>query len=287
VELAPPQGVSNPVLTWRDVDDAFAVFVADPFMLPVDGTWHMFFEAVVWDDGGTKGVISHATSRDGLRWQYQRVVLEEPFHLSYPFVLASGGEHYMIPESQGAGVVRLYRADPFPHRWVHVGDLLAGPVLLDSTVFERDGRWWMMVDTSPGLNDETLRLFHAPALRGPWTEHPRSPVVRGDPRMSRPAGRVLCTPDRVLRFAQGARPDYGTDVRAFEITTLTPDAYAEREVPGGPVLTASGRGWNRRGMHHIDVHPLADGRWLACVDGWYRGVVQPRELLRQVSARRR
>jgi len=27
-------------------------------------------------------------------------------------------------------------------------------------------------------------------------------------------------------------------------------------------------GWNAGGMHHVDPLPLADGRWLAAVDGW-------------------
>jgi hypothetical protein len=33
-------------------------------------------------------------------------------------------------------------------------------------------------------------------------------------------------------------------------------------------LSASGRGWNGSGMHHIDPHRMEDGRWIACVDGW-------------------
>jgi hypothetical protein len=37
------------------------------------------------------------------------------------------------------------------------------------------------------------------------------------------------------------------------------------------MLSASGRGWNAGGMHHVDVHRLEDGYWLACVDGWVKG----------------
>jgi hypothetical protein len=284
--LAPPPGLENPVLTRHDIAGEFALFVADPFMIPVDGTWHMFFEALVWRGRGTKGVIGHATSSDGLRWSYQRVVLEEPFHLSYPHVFAWGSDFYLVPESAAAGVVRLYRADPFPSRWVHVADLLSGPVLLDCSVFHHDGRWWMFAETSPTMRDDTLRLFHAPELTGPWREHPRSPIVSGDPRAARPAGRVLTLPDRLIRFAQDCYPAYGTGVKAFEVRRLSVDEYEEVEVPGGPVLRGGGEGWRRRGMHQVDAHQLPDGRWIGCVDGWYRGLVEPREILKRIAGAR-
>jgi hypothetical protein len=57
-------------------------------------------------------------------------------------------------------------------------------------------------------------------------------------------------------------------VHAVEITELSPDRYAERKVPGGPVVKPGEKGgWNENGMHHVDPHQLADGSWLACVDG--------------------
>lgn len=283
--LAPVEGVENPVVARQSVTDGYAFFVADPFMLRVDGTWHMFFEVLRWKNGRTIGEIALSTSRDGLRWDYQRTVLSEPFHLSYPYVFEWASDHYMIPESHEAGGVRLYQADPFPTRWVFVTDLLKGPVLLDSSVFRYDDTWWMFTETNPDLKQDTLRLFGARDLTGPWREHPRSPIVQGNARIARPAGRVLCSPDRVIRFCQETYPTYGTNVRAFEITRLTANDYEERETEGNPVLRPEARGWNRRGMHHVDAHRLDDGRWIACVDGWYRGVMEPGEIVERVSDR--
>jgi hypothetical protein len=264
--LAPVPGV-NPVVAGADVTDALVTTVADPFMIRVDGLWHMFFEALVWSARGRKGEIAHATSADGRRWDYDRIVLEEPFHLSYPYVFEWRSEHYMIPESARASEVRLYRAAPFPHRWVHVKTLLSGAGLMDSSVFHRDGRWWMLTDGSPSHGHDTLRLFHAAELTGPWLEHPQSPVVRDDPRRARPGGRVVQAGDALLRFAQVCEPTYGSSVRTFEIVALTQRDYEEVEI-AGPALGESGRGWNRSGMHHVDLHPLDDGTFLACVDGW-------------------
>lgn len=273
--LQAPPGVSNPVLTREDVTDHFATFVADPFMIRVDGVWNMFFETLNWV-GGRKGEIALATSRDGLRWTYRSVVLAEPFHLSYPHVLEWGSDHYMIPESSAAGAVRLYRADPFPDRWVFVRALLTGPVHFDNSVFHRDGRWWMFSETDHDRG--TLRLFHAPGLTGPWREHPRSPVVLSDRGIARPGGKVLSSSGRLIRFAQDCRAAYGSSVRAVEIERLDQREYEEAELEGNPVLTASGRGWNRLGMHHLDAHQLEDGSWIACADGWCHRARRPREL---------
>ena len=284
--LGAPAGLRNPVVTRQDVTDMLASFVADPFMIQVDGTWHLYFEAMRVSGlgaGQRKGEISVATSPDGLRWTYQRSVLAEPFHLSYPYVFEWNSDHYMIPESYQAGAVRLYRADPFPFRWVHDTTLLEGPVFLDSSVFRHDGRWWLLTETSPTRRNDTLRLFHAGDLRGPWAEHPMSPVVRDDRRIARPAGRVISTSGRLLRFAQDCSQDYGAGVSAFEITRLSERTYQEVECQPSPILRGSGSGWNEGGMHQVDPHELGDGRWLACVDGW-SNVKGPRQLAGRLRA---
>ena len=283
--LASPGDGRNPVLTHHDVTDAPGFFVADPFIIQVDGSWHMFFEAMIWRDDARVGVISHAESRDGRDWQYRRIVLSEPFHLSYPYVFAWNSDVYMIPETRQAGAVRLYRADPFPSRWVHVADLLRAPVLLDNSVFRHDDHWWMFADTSPGLAHDTLSLFHAKDLLGPWSPHPRNPLVAGDRRSARPGGRVVSVPGRLIRFAQDCHPDYGRCVRAFEIDRLDEREYHEQPHPGNPILAAGGERWNRGGMHHVDAQQLPDGSWMAAVDGWHRTVVRPGEIVMKLTGR--
>ncbi|MGH7427039.1 MAG: glucosamine inositolphosphorylceramide transferase family protein [Candidatus Methylomirabilaceae bacterium] len=262
--LGAPADVANPVLTRHDLQDVRAHFVADPFMLRVDGTWYMFFEILNHDTG--KGEISLATSDDGFTWTYRRVVLAEAFSLSYPYVFEWMNEYYMIPESRRAGSVRLYRASAFPEQWTCVGTLLERG-FVDTSVFHYDGRWWLFAETNPRIRHDTLRLFHAPDLPGPWREHRKSPLVRQNPRMARPAGRVLVVGSRVIRFAQDCYPTYSTAVRAFEVTTLTPMEYDERECIASPILGPGDAPWNQSGMHHIDAHLLEEGRWIACVDG--------------------
>lgn len=271
-DLAPAGAEGVPVLTSRDVADVAAAYVADPFMIRVDGCWYMYFEILPKDI--VKGVIGLATSRDGLSWEYRQVVLEEPFHLSYPCVFESNGDYFMIPESNQAGAVRLYKAVHFPTRWAWMGNLIEHVEYVDCTPFQFDGRWWIFAGCgSLPMLAETLRLFRADRLTGPWIEHPTSPVISNNPHIARPGGRVVVWCDRLYRFAQDCSPRYGLRIHAFEITELTETCYRERPVTPDPVLAGSDHGWNSDGMHHIDPHPTEDGGCIACVDGWYWGKV--------------
>jgi hypothetical protein len=265
--LAPRQGAVNPVLSAAAVTDVAARFVADPFLVRLRGRWYMFFE--VFDDARDKGVIALAESADGLAWEYRGVVLEEPFHLSYPHVVEWQGSFYMTPETLAPAAVRLYRADPFPERWTFAGQLVAG-VLADPTPFRFRDRWWMLACSTPWRHrHDTLLLFSAADLAGRWQPHPRNPLVAGDPSRARPAGRVLAWNGRLLRFAQDCSRTYGGAVRALSIRSLTPTDYAEEEATGPlPLLGPGGDAWNRRGMHHCDLHHLPGGGWIAGVDGW-------------------
>jgi hypothetical protein len=261
--LAPAPGAANPVLSHLDVRDVPAAFVADPFMVRDGGNWHMFFE--VWNREAARGELAHAVSRDALRWGYSGIVLREPFHLSYPHVFQWQGEYFMTPETLDAGCIRLYRASRFPAAWECVAELVEG-VHADPSPFHWAGRWWLFAGALPFAND-TLRLYQAPRLDGPWREHPRSPIVAGDPRRARPAGRVGVWDGSLVRLTQDCYPVYGTRVRAFRVTDLSPSTYDEEELAGSPVLAPGDGTWSARGMHHLDAHPLADGSWVACVDG--------------------
>ncbi len=263
MRLSPHQGVANPVLTRRDISDVSASFIADPFMVRAGDGWYMFFEVMNQRSG--KGEIGLAKSLDGLSWAYQKIVLAEPFHLSYPYVLKWRDVYYLIPETLGAKAIRLYQSKSFPFDWIHVADLIEG-TFADSSIFRFEERWWIFTCTTPTTHD-TLRLYFADELRGAWREHPSSPIVVADARIARPAGRIVVYDNRVIRYTQDCYPRYGTSVRAFEVQELSPTTYTERESEHSPVLTATGHGWNGRGMHHLDAHLTPEGLWRACADG--------------------
>src|SRR5450432_1994393 len=215
--LRSPAHRENPVLTCEHVSDVAAKFVADPFMVRHDGIWYMFFEVMNKQTG--KGEIGLATSNNGFDWTYQQIVLAETFHLSYPYVFAWHDEYFMVPETLQAGGVCLYKAEAFPTRWLKVGQLIKGGYG-DPSLFNYDDRWWIFACSTPYQQD-TLRLYVADDLMGPWQEHACSPIVQDNKHNARPGGRVLVLNDRVVRFAQDCLPTYGSQLRAFEILQLT------------------------------------------------------------------
>jgi hypothetical protein len=263
LKLATWDGVQNPVLTCQDVNDCKSSFVADPFMIHENGIWYMFFETMVAATG--RGVISLATSPDAQKWRYEGIVLEEPFHLSYPYVFKWRGSFFMVPETLGARCVRLFRAAAFPSKWVPASDLVEGE-LADSSIFRHRSHWWMMACGRPYRHDQ-LRLFHAARLLGPWKEHPLSPIIDNNPHIARPGGRVIKWGCHAIRYSQDCFPTYGRQVHAFRITDLTSTTYAETPALDGPLLSP-GSGWTRFGIHQVDAvrNPTGTG-WIACVDG--------------------
>jgi hypothetical protein len=168
----------------------------------------------------------------------------------------------MIPEAHTETSVRLYRAVAFPDRWQYEGDLLTGDHFISPTLARYKDRWWMFVGQA---GNDTLRLFCAAELKGPWREHPQSPVVKKSLDTARPAGRPFVIDGTLYRLGQDCDPTYGNQVHAFRITEISPTTYAE-EMIETPLVKASSKGWNAEAMHHVDAHRIGKDNWIAAVD---------------------
>lgn len=262
--LSAPADLENPVLSAKDVTDVDAAFIADPFMVKDQGVYFMFFE--VMNLNTNTGDIGYAVSEDGKAWKYEKIVLDEEFHLSYPAIYRWEGQYYMIPESGEDQSVRLYRALSFPGEWEYMGNLLSGSNFYDPTVFYRDSTWWMFTS---GVGNGDLNLFYSDSLSSGWQAHPMNPLIENRPEMARPAGHVFEYENSLYRLAQDDRLSYGEQVYAFQITSLSTDSYREDRDTRMKVVNKSGEGWNAAGMHHADLH-LVEGRWVAVVDGLKR-----------------
>ena len=171
----------------------------------------------------------------------------------------------MVAETLGHGRVSLYRATTFPYSWKFESALLSGQHA-DPTVFRHGAMWWMFTCPKPYTND-CLHLYLSDKLEGPWRDHPANPLIVNDSSRARPAGPVVMLGTRLFRFAQVCVPAYGTSVRCFEIKTLTLHSYLESEVTLPQYFRSADLGWNDLGMHHVAMHLMPTGGYLACVDG--------------------
>jgi len=201
--------------------------LADPFLVRRNGRAWLFAEEIPYRK---KGMISVMELLPDASLSEPRLVLEEPFHLSYPHVFGFEGQMYMVPESAGARQVRLYRAVEFPWRWELERVLLDNVPATDATFLQDETGWWMFATLRPdgGSSWDELHLFRSGSLFGPYRPHPLNPVV-SDVRRARPAGRIIRKDGRILRPAQDSSGWYGRALAMMEITVLTETDYEERE----------------------------------------------------------
>lgn len=252
-------GVEEDIGSLKDRDDVritFAppgYFYADPFPFDHKGQEHLFFET--YDYATKRGRIDWAlVGPDGALGPVEPV-LTRPYHLSYPFVFEHEGEVYMIPETASARRIELYQAVDFPRRWRLVGPLIEDISATDATLFQHDGRFWMLatVGGNGASSWDELHGFHAPSLFGPWTPHGQRPL-KMDARSARPAGRLINEGGRLLRPAQDCSTGYGQGLVLNELEVLNETEFKERAIrrfsadwmPGNCVfhtLNASARFW--------------------------------------------
>ena len=158
-------------------------FIADPFGLYYNDTFHVIYESFLFKEG--VGKIS-ACKYDDDGFSKNGVVIDEQFHLSYPFVFEHENNIYCIPETAEAKQIRLYKAVDFPHKWKFEHVLIDQYAGIDNTLFRHDGHWWLFSTDRQKGHKYNLRIFYSESIFGKWQEHPKNPV-KTDIRSARPA----------------------------------------------------------------------------------------------------
>ncbi len=247
---------AHPAAGWHDLPDDRSRFYADPFPFEHDGRMVVFVEDFIHARG--YGVISAVEFGADGPLGTPRPVLDIGTHLSYPFVFARDGAVFMIPETVATNSLDLYRAVSFPDRWEKEATLLSGVELSDATLFEHQGRWWMLACVRDGgAYSDALHVWSAPDFRGPWRPHRRNPVLV-DIASARPAGRVVTRDGALIRPFQDCRDGYGAALGLARITRLDDDAF-EQQVEA---VLRPGPLWPGRRLHTLN----RAGR-LECIDG--------------------
>jgi hypothetical protein len=229
------------------LEDDGARFYADPFVVEHDGETFLFVEEYPY--ASAKGIISVAKLGPDGRFGVPRKVLEEPYHLSYPQVLSHDGAMFMLPESGGARRLVLYRAASFPERWEVDTVLMDDTDINDATLLQRDGRFWLFGTERRGSGSasDTLVVFSAPDLRGPWSPHRLNPIAI-DRSGARPGGAFIERDGRTFLPVQDGQHSYGGGLGLAELLRLDDDAV----VLGAPVPVRTGKAWQRKGIHTLN-----------------------------------
>jgi hypothetical protein len=233
--------------SWNILRDPGNRFYADPFPITWNGRTFVFFEDL--DHRVGKGIIS-AVEFDGSGPIGEAIaVLEEPWHLSYPFLIEHADELWMIPESSAHRDVALYKCTGFPNKWERHATLLSDLELADATITQHNGLYYLFGawrDGTGGYSD-ALAIFHAQDLMGPWLPHASNPVLV-DRASTRPAGNFVTMDDRLWRPVQDCAKGYGCGLGLAEIIELTPTSFKQivrNSIPPGPL-------WPGRKLHTLN-----------------------------------
>ncbi|EHA8589706.1 Glycosyltransferase family protein 64 protein C5 [Cocos nucifera] len=244
---------------------AFHVYIAIK-----EDAFYLFFETK--NSITLQGDIGVAMSKDkGATWQNLGIVLDEEWHLSYPYVFSYQDQIYMMPEGSKKGELRLYRALDFPLKWKLEKVILKKP-LIDSFIIEYNGYHWLFGSDFSAFGAKKngeLEIWYSSSLLGPWKPHKQNPVHNTDKSLgARNAGRPFFYKGKLYRLGQDCGGTYGRRVRAFRVEVLTTDEFEEVEVPLGIGEPRKGRNtWNGARYHHLDVQELQSDEWVGVMDG--------------------
>lgn len=204
-------------------------FWADPFVVMEQGKFYVFIEEVLGK--GNNGHISCMEIAGDGSLVSVKPVINEPYHMSYPFVFQHGQRYYMIPETAANGTISLYRCDGFPYQWTKVQVLMKNIHAYDTTLLYHDGLWWIFATVCEHIgtpsNDELHIFFGKELLSDQWTPHPLNPVVC-DVRSARPAGKIFEQDGSFYRPSQNCKPRYGYGLKINRIEQLSTSQYREQ-----------------------------------------------------------
>lgn len=232
---------------WHVVPDPRVRFLADPFPVTWQGRTFVFVEEL--DHRIGKGFISAIEFGEAGPVGPARPILEESWHLSYPFLIEHDGSLWMIPESRGNRDVAIYKCVDFPHRWERFATLLSDVDLADATITCHNGMYYLfgvLWDGAGGYSD-TLAIYYASSLFGPWRPHAGNPVLL-DRSTARPAGSFVHKDGRLWRPAQDCAAGYGSSLVLAEVVDLTPSSFRQTV----HTTLKPGQFWPGRKLHTLN-----------------------------------
>ena len=212
-------GYKKSLWRYKEVKNPANRFLADPFVYTKDGRTIIFVEDYfVGDDRGRISAIDVSEGQE----IFLGVVLEEGFHLSYPFVFEGNGSIYMIPETHKAREIRLYECEEFPTKWKFKKALMSDVSAADTMIFSKDSAWFMLTNIcSANIGDHCseLHVFYSDRLvSDDWKPLACGNPIVFDPMRARNGG-MFRVGDNIYRVNQiHSKNHYG---RAFAINLVT------------------------------------------------------------------
>ena len=225
-----PKSLSKLQKGKRIIPNAKGHYYADPFVIEHDERAYIFCED--YSIKNCKGVIKlfEILNNEILD---RGTILEESFHLSFPYIFLYENEYFMIPESTENGQLTLYKALSFPFNWMPHSVLPHNLNGADPMIFKHSDHWWLFINTNDYEKSDfssALSVYWSKEpINGPWIPHPGNPLL-GPSNLVRNAG-IDVSESPGKRFAQIQDIGlYGAGLRINEIKVLDKEEYREEEI---------------------------------------------------------
>jgi hypothetical protein len=203
-------------------------FFADPFVINHQNRNICFVEE--YDYKIKKGKISAIEIYNQSDYIKLGTVLEENFHLSYPYVFRVNNEIYMCPESSKSQDIRIYKCNVFPIEWSLHKIIMTNVSAVDSNIIYHNKLWWLFtnVDTAfMGENNSELHIFYANDFDSTeWKPHKMNPIIF-DSTQARNAGAIIENGDIFRVFQRHDFDQYGKSIGINQIIDLSTGTYSE------------------------------------------------------------
>jgi hypothetical protein len=204
-------------------------FWADPFVITKDGFHYIFIEEYLYKT--EKGHISVLKLNDKGELLSNEILIEKPYHMSYPNVFMQGDSYYMVPETGSNNTIELYKCSEFPNKWEFVKNIMEDISAKDTTFFFYNDKWWLFTSiierNSATISFNELFLYFSDDLfTSNWQSHPQNPIV-SDQKLSRSAGKIYINENKIYRPSQDCSGIYGRALNINCITKLSETEYEE------------------------------------------------------------
>lgn len=235
-------------------------FFADPFLLSADENE---IKVLVEDFPyyHKRGMISLLTiDRKTYELTDKKVILKQPFHLSYPFIFrnSDGSVKWVAPEASQSGKLSRYEMNPQTEMLEKCQVLQDEPVL-DSTILKHNGKYWLFCTKRGAKSNQDLYVYYADIPEGPWIPHTQNPVIQ-DLTKARPAGNFAKIGNSIFRLAQKCDLMYGEAVTVSRVTLLSETEFKDEYVK----QISAKRDNYSKGFHTLNG---IDGNDITVVDG--------------------
>lgn len=208
---------------------------ADPILYEYNEETYVFME--FFEDRTGRGGVGYSQILDNGKLTKPKLIIEEPWHLSFPYIFNINGCIYMMPESSEISAITIYRCVSFPDKWELVKKYENHPNLVDSIIAEYDGEYYFLSSHENTDNKLETQLVIAPVeIMDPDFEitFSRMFVAKSKETFSqdaRMAGRIIDYCGKKYRVSQvNENGQYGISMNLCEIQKLSCSSYREEVV---------------------------------------------------------